>query len=401
MIVAKIKGIGRLTAIEPGSPADLKLDAGEMRIMSYGGGGSGRAEKGKAMVQAQLLSGDLKDIDSLLVVGESPLNAKLLSTGKTLLGGTKLELYFDQVFIDGFSGGIRDYLFRGAGLIGFTSAEMESIQDVEMQRTLLKNLIDLFFSSKKEQIFRLAIPYYRLQMAEGSSRIASHFTGAPKLPSGESPPLNPSGNPMLHLATLHTQEIESLAALYGLSHPEPFLSFFLDIENTEQGWPQSPNQFKVWDYREQDTVAAERETDPELGITFEQGLDLPHEDHSVIYNLHFSEEEQEQYEALYATFKSILLPRWEFESYNKLFGYPDNVQSCVAFEAERLKEGLEYSEEVYATATEWQLLLQVSPYCYKFKFVDTFGDGTMYFMIRKRDLAAGNFAEVQLVVQST
>lgn len=300
MIVAKIKGIGRLTPIEPGSPADLKLEAGEIRIMSLGDGSPGRAEKGKAIVQVKLLSGDWEGIDTLLVVGESPLYAKLLSASKTLLGGTKLDLYFDQVFMDGFTHTIRDYIFRGGGLIGFTRAELESLQDVETQRLLLKNLIDLFFTSKKEQI-----------------------------------------------------------------------------------------------------AASEEMTDPEHAIIFEPGLDLPREDHAVIRTLQFSDDEAEQYEALYATFKSILLPRWEFESYNKIFGYPDNVQSCVAFEAERLKEGLEYSEDIYDAAVEWQLLLQVAPYCRKFNFIDTFGDGQIYFMIRRRDLASGNFSNVQLVVQST
>jgi uncharacterized protein YwqG len=34
-------------------------------------------------------------------------------------------------------------------------------------------------------------------------------------------------------------------------------------------------------------------------------------------------------------------------------------------------------------------------------FFEIFGDGTIYFMIKKEDLAKGNFDAVQVVVQNT
>ena len=77
------------------------------------------------------------------------------------------------------------------------------------------------------------------------------------------------------------------------------------------------------------------------------------------------------------------------------------MQGCVSQEAEALHLNLPYGAAAPEDSADWQLLLQVSPYAKRLPFFDAFGDGTIYFMIRKEDLAVGKFDRVQVVVQGS
>lgn len=403
MIAAQIVGTGVLTPIVPGSKADLHAQPGETRVWSAETGAAGQGEKGKAVLKVRLLSGSPEGVETVLVIGESPMYAQLLGVKKSWLGGVAMELYFDQVFLGGFAQEMEYLLERGTLLLGFTEAERASFQTLEGQRALYARLAALLLPSRKAELLRLAKPFYRLRIAEHpvDATTASHLTGPAKWPQGHPLPLNPSGAPLLHLATLCTQDIPPIADGLDTSRWGAYLSFFLDIQDTQKGWPQELGRFKVWSYAEPQTASQDSAPDPAYALVFEPGLDLPSYDHSALYALQLTDEELARYEMLYSTFKSAVWPQWEFEHWNKFLGYPQNVQGCVAYEAERLKEGLDYTEDIYRAAVAWELLLQVSPYSREFNFTKTFGHGEIYFMIRRKDLEAGNFQEAQLVVQST
>lgn len=92
----------------------------------------------------------------------------------------------------------------------------------------------------------------------------------------------------------------------------------------------------------------------------------------------------------------------KYSGLHKIMGWPQLVQGSVFFEAEHTISGLDFSEyeqvnqenikAVEAGAKDWRLLLQV----------DTDGNseimwgdlGTLYFLIRKDDLAAGRFENI-------
>ncbi len=402
MTIAQVIGISRLTPIAPGSKADLHAQPGETRVWTAETGAAGQAEKGKVVVKVRLLSGSPEGVETVLVAGESPMYAHLLGVRKNWLGGTAMELYFNQVFLGGFAQEIAYLLERGTLLLGFTEAERASFQTPEGQRALYAKLATLFLPSRKAELLRLAKPFYRLRMAEHpAAATASHLMGPAKWPQGQHLPLNPSGAPLMHLATLRMQDIPPIANRLDTSQWGTYLSFFLDIQDTQKGWPQEPGRFKVWSYTELQTANPDSAPDPAYSLVFEPGLDLPNYDHSALYALQLTDEELARYEMLYSTFKSAVWPQWEFEHWNKFLGYPQNVQGCVAYEAERLKEGLDHTEDIYRAAVAWELLLQVSPYSREFNFTKTFGYGEIYFMIRRKDLEEGNFQDVQLVVQST
>lgn len=90
-----------------------------------------------------------------------------------------------------------------------------------------------------------------------------------------------------------------------------------------------------------------------------------------------------------------------FSGLNKLFGYPESIQNCVSYEAERIHNNRDYGDDILKDAGSWHLLLQISPYCKAFDFFKDFGDATIYFMIHDNDLKNGNFDNCQVVCQST
>lgn len=405
MIVALIKSIKQVIPIDPGSPMDLKTEKHQDSMMLYVDGREfppGKDEKGKVILEVQVLKGDVTDIEEILTIDEDPMKMKLLKVSESFFGGYEFEIYVDQIFKNGFANVIGYYLEEGRGLVGFSKTEKDNLHNIDVQRELYQYLIEVIFQTKKEVVRKLALPCYVLKTAENGSAEKSHFVGEPKFDANTMIPSSGTGHDLMHLATVKNIDITPVLSQYITAPLQSFLSFYIDIKETEIGWPEGSTQFKVINYNNLTTGDSSITTDVlELDMIFEERLDLPSYDHSILHELNFTDEEQQQYEVLEGTFKSIVSNEEGDSEKNKLFGYPDNIQGCVAYEAEIAKSKRDYSDEIYKDAVEWQLLLQVSPYAHKFNFFDTFGDGCIYFMIGKRDLQQGNFNDIQVVVQST
>ncbi|MCB9317044.1 MAG: DUF1963 domain-containing protein [Lewinellaceae bacterium] len=397
-----------LSVVKPTKFKPVKWDGESLEALKPGqsflrfaGDHPDNAETGTIELKVELMQGDFDGITDILFVGSDQSAAKLLGHKKGLLGGYTIEIAFDVVFGHGLRYTTEDLFVKGVGIIGLSKKDKNALKTFEGQKNLLRLLLELILPSKQEEMLRLATPSFLLIPNDGHNENQSHFVGMPKGPLHTSVPKTAGNAALLHLATLHLSGFERLPEL---AHLKALLSFYIKATDTENGWPETPDTYRVLNYEKGATLVANDAGNYESASNFNciPFLDLPRYDHSVLQLLNLSDDEQEQYDALESTYKNVVLQDVELpEERNKFLGYPDNVQGCVAYEAERIKNNREYSDGIYIDAADWRLILQISPYCKWFSFFDGFGDGTIYFMIRKKDLAVGNFDAVQVVVQNT
>ncbi|MFM9946909.1 MAG: DUF1963 domain-containing protein [Saprospiraceae bacterium] len=358
-------------------------------------------EQGNIELDVTLIEGSFEEIEEILFIDEDPQQAKLISWKKKLFGGYRIEVAFDAIFAHGLKYTTKEFIRRGGGIIGFRENDKAFLKTLEGQKQLLQLLLTLLLANRKSQIEKLAIPALLLKPNDHHREDASHFVGLPKVEPGTEIPATSNHIPLLHLATFDLDEFKDLIDCRDLNQ---YLTFFINIKDTENGWPEQKDEFKILNTNSISNISGiNKPIQPEEAQNFDiqAFLDIPGYDHSVLNTLNLSEEESYQYETLVAIYKRILSPDSEYQAINKFLGYPDSIQNCVAYEAERISSNRDYSDEIYKDATNWKLLLQVSPYCKWFSFFDEFGDSSIYFMIRNEDLMNRNFEAAQLVVQST
>jgi len=224
--------------------------------------------------------------------------------------------------------------------------------------------------TKHDAILPLAMKSYLCSPTDSEDEHKSHFLGKPKH----------SVESLFHLSTLFASDIKELSSINSLS-------FYVDINNLEEDskltisdcYFETANNFMI-----------------------QEILDIPIYNHSLIFELQLSYDELDQYNEMRSFyFEHIISKDIESVEYNKILGYPDSIQNCVSYEAERIKNNRDYDDAIYEEAQNWMLLLQISPYCKKFNFFEKFGDGSIYFMIRKDDFRKRSFDNCQVVVQNT
>lgn len=358
-------------------------------------------ELGSIEIDVKIVEGSFDGIGDILLIEDEPQKAKLIKWEKKLLGGYRITIEFDAIFGHGLEYSTQELIKKGGGIIGFSESDKVSLKNLEGQKKLLQLLLQLMLPKKRNQIENLAIPCLLLKPNDHNDPNSSHFVGTPKIEAGTAVPETSDHIPLMHLATLNLEEFQEL-----IDYPDlkKYLTFFINVKNTENGWPEPQDKFRVFNTNTVSNITEVKEisdSEKENNFDVQLYLDIPKYDHCILKTLNLSEEEEYEYEALEACYKSILSSDFEGKEMNKFLGYPDSVQGCVAYEAERLSSNRGYSDEIYKDAVNWKLLLQVSPYCKWFKFFDEFGDGSIYFMIRKDDLMNGNFENTQVVVQNT
>ena len=406
MQFAKIKKIKNITPIEPGSANDLhvKGEAESSFLFDSSSEYPEKEEKGKFTLEVKLpTNAEIPAFSHVMIFGDSTFFAKVINWLKTSPVTLEIELFVDVIFVNGFERSLQFLTTDTNGVILFAENELRELNTYAAQKAIFDQLADIMLSPKTaEKIKALTQPCFVLTVSGENTKDRSHFVGNPKTPKGQPVPVSPTYGPQFHLATLKTEQFAShLATLYGISLKQN-ISFFIRIEDTENGWPERATEFTVLHYDEQSEHSPSAHFhEPEFEMVFREKLDAPDSQDSVIHVLKLSDKQEQQYEALLETLHSITEPDGFLTENSKLFGYPCSVQHCVAYEADRMSTDQEYSDEHYVGALDWQLLLQVSPYAHPFKFFEQFGDGSIYFMIRKKDLLAGNFGKVQVVVQNT
>lgn len=399
MLIAKITEIVSISPISTVFPvnANVQVMLNANRKMAV------QCKSGNIVLNIHIVSGNIEEIDSCFTLSDIPVEAKCLSLKSRFLGGYEIELHFEQAFMEGLNYFAEEYLSKEHAILGLSALERQSLDKIAMQKELLNALLDCMMPERSEQIKQLARPCLWLELGTEDNGSQSYFVGQPQIEAGSAYPLSIDQQPLFHICTLHKSDFAEIFAYYGIDLKNEYLSFYMDIENTEKGWPAGIGKFKVLNYDEPTTAAYQNKQqcqEPAHPIVFIPTLNLPEYDHPILESLHLSDDEQEQYEIIEPMFRGIIGVDKDGEV-NKLLGYADYIQNPVEWDAERIKNNLSYDDDIRNKANEWQLLLQISPYCHAFKFFDELGDAAIYFMIRRSDWANGNYSNIQIVAQST
>lgn len=395
MILLQIKNLKQVKPIKWESKDLSELKKGQ-RYVRFMGDHPNNPEHGSIILSTQIVSGQFDDIKEVLIIGDDAQDGRLINYKKQLLGGYKVEIQFDTIYGHGLKYSANNFIQPGGALIGLTKTEKESLNSIETQRKLLSLLTEFIIPNKKELILNFAkIGFLCIPNDENDSS-KSYYLGKPR--HNKSEIKDNSGNELYHLSTLKLEEFETNQS-WGNS--VKLMSFYIKINDTENGWPEEKGDFKVLKDNFNSATHDLEKFEDAINFNIKQILDLPGYDHSLINYHKFSDDDRNRYEALKSVFFQLIMGDEMDEEVNKFLGYPDSIQNCVSYEAERIFNKREYSDEIYKDATNWCLLLQISPYCKWFKFYDEFGDGSIYFMIRKEDLDEGDFSKCQVVVQNT
>ncbi len=399
MYIIKIQKIISILSITPGSPEDQHPGAPVESLRMHASGTHAAAEPSKGSVTAsvELLQGVLPENGrkAWFLDGNFALNCYLVASP----GSNEAAFFFNQVFMDGFQAGMADFLIPETFVIGMSDQEWENMRYPEMQERLLQSLAFIYCPNKISPIMDLGRSAYILQPTQEENPVISHFSGSPKLGACEKIPVSRNGRQMIHLATLKMDEITS--TWQDITTPAlQYLGFYVALDELENGWTAEEEvECCVLHYQQQKEAKYKDDIDYVEAefVTFEERLELPDSQHPVIYTLHLSDEELEQYDALRECWNEIL--GFANVDVSKLLGYPDSVQECVAYEAERtINQGAQPDD---ADAANWILLLQLSPYSEDLSLFEYLGDASFYFMILKKDLERGDFGAVKVILQNT
>ena len=394
MILLQIQSISKYTPVKWPFESLTALSEGQGYI-SFGGKHPHNPEHGTLTLAANIIEGTFEGITQVFLAQEDGRAGKLLNWKKRFWGGYNVELDFNTVFAHGLRYSARHFIPSGSFLIGLTPQEQAALNTFEQQRKLLALLVGQLLPSRKSEVLQSALPAFLCLPNDEQDEHFSHFLGAPKHPQAA---LNNDAQQLLHLATFHRSDFPEHDFFKKL---KPQLSFYLRTRETEIAWPEGKQDFKVFNDESRPGTDKAPEFSTAHNFEIRNLLDLPGYDHTLLRVHQFTKEEREKYNQLREVYMAMVIGELESNEVNKLFGYPDSVQNCVSYEAERVFNQRPYSDDIYADAVQWTLLLQVSPYCKWFDFFDYFGDGTIYYMIRKADLENGNFERCQVIVQHT
>jgi hypothetical protein len=395
MILLQIRSIQQVEPIKWESKDLSGLNEGQ-RFVRFMGDHPDKPEYGSIVLSTQIVNGQFDEISQVLFIGDDAQEGKLVNYKKQLLGGYKVEVLFDTIFGHGLKYCANNFIQSGGALVGLTESEKKSLHSIETQKKLLSLLADFIIPNKKELILNFARTGFLCLPNDESDTNKSHYLGCPK--HEKSKIIDSSQNDLYHLSTLNLKDFDLNQTW---SNNSESISFYIKINDTENGWPEEKDDFKVLQNNTSPIYQDSETFEQAINFGIKPILDLPGYDHSLINHHNFTDDDRDRFEALRSVFMQLIIGDEIDEEANKILGYPDSIQNCVSYEAERIFNKREYSDEIYEDATKWCLLLQVSPYCKWFKFFDEFGDGSIYYMIRKQDLELGDFTNCQVVVQNT
>lgn len=395
MILLEIKSIKQIKPIKWESKDLSGLKEGQ-KYVRFMGDHPNKPEYGSIVLSVKIISGKFDDINQVLFIGDDAQEGKLVNHQKQLFGGYKVEIYFDTIYGHGLKYSTSNFIQTGGALVGLTQSEKESLSSIETQKTVLSLLAEHIIPNKKELILKYAKTGFICAPNDEKDSNKSHYLGKPK--HEKSKILDRSENEHFHLSSFKLSEFDLNQTWANNIN---WLSFYINIKDTENGWPEEKDKFKILKDSPNSTNNASDTFEQAVNFTIKPILDLPESNHSLIIQNKFSKDDRNKFEALRSVYMQLIIGEEMDQDVNKFLGYPDSIQNCVSYEAERIFNKREYSDEIFEDATNWFLLLQISPYCEWFKFFDEFGDGSIYYMIRKEDLEIGDFTNCQVVVQNT
>ena len=222
--------------------------------------------------------------------------------------------------------------------------------------------------------------------------------------------------PLSFLAQINLEEVKSLDK-DNLLPDKGMLYFFYELETEEWGFkPENKGCSKVFYYEDISNFELidfpedmeDYNIVPEFKVNFKSNISYPaYEDFDIIHN--GGKEVADNYEDFQDAYFDIYNKHMEsLDSYTKLLGYPDVIQSSMEEQCAAITKGFiggidspkKYREEVIKDSKDWILLFQmdtVETSDYELMFGDS---GHIYFWIKKEDLKNKNFDNVWLILQS-
>ena len=222
--------------------------------------------------------------------------------------------------------------------------------------------------------------------------------------------------PLSFLAQINLEEVNSFDK-DKLLPSKGMLYFFYELETEEWGYElknkgcskvlyfEDTSNFELIDFPKDMEDYCQV---PEFKVTFKENISYPsYEDFDIIHN--GGKEVADNYEDFQDAYFDIYNKHMEsLDSYTKLLGYPDVIQSSMEEQCAAITKGFymggidspkKYREEVIKDSKDWILLFQMDAIevdDYELRFEDS---GHIYFWIKKEDLKNKNFDNVWLILQ--
>ena len=271
----------------------------------------------------------------------------------------------------------------------------------------MKSLVELLSSAGltrvQSEILNSALPSIRLRtqaVDETQQELgATHFGGSPDLPPVYHWPER-GGTPLPFVAQINVSDLVSYDAARVLPTTGR-LVFFFDVDAFFETWPHDPATWLVC-YDTSPLSTLQRVALPEAiakrrryrlcAVACSTELTLPdysQYDPTSLQRLRLSQPLTDEEELAYYAVQEQLAERTGATHHtplHRLLGHPDDVQ-------------WDMHDELEGNASDWLLLFQMD----SDGLPDTdWGDtGRIYYWIRSRDLAAGDFSQTQVILQST
>lgn len=223
--------------------------------------------------------------------------------------------------------------------------------------------------------------------------------------------------PLSFLAQINLEEVSSLDK-DKLLPSKGMLYFFYELETEEWGYElknkgcakvfyyEDTSNFELIDFPKDMKDYCQV---PEFKVTFKANISYPsYEDFDIIHN--GGKEVADNYEDFQDAYFDIYNKHMEsLDSYTKLLGYPDVIQSSMEEQCAAITKGFymggvesypkKYQKEIRSASKDWILLFQmdtVETSDYELMFGDS---GHIYFWIKKEDLVNKNFENIWLILQ--
>lgn len=267
---------------------------------------------------------------------------------------------------------------------------------VEAQRHDFESvgLVDLF--NKIKPLARIGVEINSEIKSDNKIKLAmSKWNGLPDLPKDMQWPVDAEGNPLLFIGQINLQEVVEYD-VEGLLPKNGLLSFFITQNESFSGYkPSDKSRFKVL-YTE-DFSNLERKPLPD-GLFPDSDTKLMSFDSFVYYPVTYSdqfpdyeldEEETDRYTDLTTTQEHML-------------GYPRQIQDSMECSCELIRQGfnleeteVDYEDEsLFLHKDDWIPLLEC-------EMEENLCDSSIFFWIRKQDLANKDFDKVLCLLQCT
>jgi uncharacterized protein YwqG len=269
-------------------------------------------------------------------------------------------------------------------------------------------------------LIQAASPSLRLDRAAecGPTDVTTRLGGLPLVDTGFVWPQTDAGQPLSLIGELNCDEVNAAAGRNVLPGGA-LLSFFYEA-GEQAGWGFDPADSQYWRVVRTDTTAARPAVVPDGAITFpsraaalRQVLTVPEARELPIHDLWVADragviamyndlERLSTNAAGQETDPGAIRPR------HRTFGWPDLMQNPMQVECQLVSHGIytgdgkgyrdPRAEELRSGAADWTLLWQIDT---DRELGWMWGDaGTIYYWIRRQDLASGAFERTWMMLQS-